>query len=54
MRLLDAGSRKQIGFAGLTINENYIRDEMFSRIVTEIIQSPDASIPHPSILAGAS
>lgn len=43
--LLDAGSQKQIGFAGVTINENYIRDELVSGTVAEVLNSRDTIIP---------
>ena len=43
--LLDNGSQRQIGFAGLNLSENYIRDELLSRTITEVLDSRDTVIP---------
>lgn len=43
--LSNADTQKPLGFAGLVISGNYIRDEMLSRIVAEVLDSPDRIIP---------
>lgn len=48
--LSDANHQKQIGFAGIKIYQNYVRDEMFSRVVADIIKSRQEIIPKSSDL----
>ena len=49
--LLNADTQKQIGFAGLLVNENYIRDEMLSPVVAEVLDSPERIIPNRAKIA---
>jgi hypothetical protein len=44
--LRDEGSQKQTGFAGITINENYLRDELLSGTVKDVLNNPDTLIPN--------
>jgi hypothetical protein len=44
--LLAAHSQKQIGFAGVTINENYISNDLLSRAIAEVLDSRDTGIPN--------
>jgi signal transduction histidine kinase len=48
--LFDANYQKQIGFAGIKIYQNYVRDELFSLTVTEVIKSRQEIIPKSSDL----
>jgi signal transduction histidine kinase len=43
--LSNADSQKQIGFAGLVINGNYIGEEMLPRTVADVLNSRDTTIP---------
>ncbi|HEX8250876.1 MAG TPA: HAMP domain-containing sensor histidine kinase [Pyrinomonadaceae bacterium] len=43
--LLNFETQKPIGFAGLIVSENYVRDEMLSPIVAEVLNSRDRIIP---------
>ena len=44
--LFDAESQKHIGFAGLTLSENYVRDDLLSGIVAEALKSREMVIPN--------
>ena len=49
--LTNSDAQKQIGFAGLIVNENYIRDEMLSPIAAEVLSSRDRIIPNYAKIA---
>lgn len=48
--LTDLSNGKQIGFAGLVLNENYIRDELLALSITEALNSPNLAIPNSDVV----
>jgi signal transduction histidine kinase len=52
--LMDVSNGKHIGFAGLALNEAYIRDELLARSISEALNSPNLAIPNSDVVVSIS
>jgi signal transduction histidine kinase len=52
--LVDVSNGKQTGFAGLVLNEGYIRDQLLAQSITEALNSPDLAIPNSDVVVSVS
>lgn len=48
--LADVSSGRPTGFAGLALNEKYVREEILARSVTEALSSPNLALPNSNVV----
>ncbi|HVF46031.1 MAG TPA: HAMP domain-containing sensor histidine kinase [Pyrinomonadaceae bacterium] len=46
----DESRQGQIGFAGITLNENYIKNDLIARSIAEALSSPDLALPAADVV----